>query len=113
MRLILAVVVAFVPGGIQREAICPVGWAGHESAGVDDGEAGVGWFVNNYFVVDVHDDPVPSQSDESYAVDEEVTTDCLDDVIDQLSAVGFQPPPLASGRDTAVGDGGAATWTAR
>ena len=38
-RLILAVVVAFVPGGIQREAICPVGWAGHESAGVDDGEA--------------------------------------------------------------------------
>ena len=58
--------------------------------------------------MDVHDDPVPSQSDESYAVDEEVTTDCLDDVIDQLSAVGFQPPPLASGRDTAVRDRGAA-----
>lgn len=107
-RLILAVVVAFVAVGVEWEPCCPVGWGRHELAGVGDGEAGVGWFVNNDFVVDVHDDPVPSLSDESYAVDEQVTSDRLDDVLDQLSAVGFQPPPLASGRDTAVGDGGAA-----
>ncbi|WP_232251710.1 hypothetical protein [Corynebacterium silvaticum] len=41
-------------------------------------------------------------------MDEEVTSDCLDDVLDEFPAVGLQPPPLASGRDTAVGDGGAA-----
>ena len=58
--------------------------------------------------MDVHDNLVPSQSDECHGVDEEVTSDRLDDILDQLSAVAFQPPPLASGRDTAVRDRGAA-----
>lgn len=75
----------------------------HELAGIGDGEAGVLGFVNDDFVVDVHDNLVPSLSDECQGMDEEVTSDCLDDVLDEFPAVGLQPPPLAPGRDTAVG----------
>ena len=49
------------------------------------------------------DNLVPSLSDECHGVDEEVTSDCLDDVLDEFPAVDLQPPPLASGCDTAVG----------
>ena len=60
----------------------------HELAGIGDGEAGVLGFV-----VDVHDNLVPSLSDECQGVDEDVTSDCLDNVLDEFPAVGLQPPP--------------------
>ena len=106
-RLILAVVVAFAAVGLEWEPCCPVGWGRHELARIGDDEVGVLGFVDDYFVVDVHDNLVPSLSDECHGVDEQVTSDCLDDVLDELAAVGFQPPPLATSRDTAVSDGGA------
>ena len=58
--------------------------------------------------MDVHDDLVPGLGDECHGVDEEVTGDRLDDVLDELAAVGFQPPSLPAGGDAAGGDGGAA-----
>lgn len=42
--------------------------------------------------MDVHDNLVPSLSDECHGVDEEVTSDCLDDALDEFPAVGLQPP---------------------
>lgn len=41
--------------------------------------------------MDVHDNLVPSLSDECHGVDEKVTSNCLDDVLDELAAVRFQP----------------------
>lgn len=35
---------------------------------------------------------LPSLSDECHGVDEEVTSDCLNDVLDEFPAVGLQPP---------------------
>lgn len=46
----------------------------------------------------------PRIGDESHGVDEEVAGDRLHDVLDEFPAVGFQPPPLPTRGDTAVGD---------
>ena len=53
-------------------------------------------------------DPVPGLGDEPHRMDEQIAGDRLDDVLDELAAVGLQSPPLTTSRDTAVGDGGAA-----